>query len=70
MTLASLLLLNPKTHKRRAGCFRPRTCETKIVVAVSAMLLFQGVAYQQSEVLQHCKSQIDRTARKHLHINN
>jgi hypothetical protein len=49
--------------------FSPK-CETKIVVAVSATLLFQGVACQQSEVLQHCKSQIDRTARKHLHINN
>jgi len=29
--------------------FRPRTCKTKIVVAISAMLLFQGVGYPQSE---------------------
>ena len=29
--------------------FRPRTCKTKIVVAISAVLLFQGVGYPQSE---------------------
>ena len=29
--------------------FRPRTCKTKIVVAMSAMLLFRAVGYPQSE---------------------
>jgi hypothetical protein len=29
--------------------FRPRTGKTKIVVAISAMLLFQGVGCPQSE---------------------